>query len=241
MDIKTPLFNAPIEQTPGKFRRGRLSGLIGAEDPCAIRRGLGGKPQPGIAQPKPLPVVPVAEIQRLAVFHLRPVTPDGEKRKGRAGAVRQCVGAFTGAACPIADQAVFRDHQGKPSIDDGLRRQNFRQVADLCPPQLKGQCRGLEALALKISQRPPVEDVQAKIPVKGKSFFPQQRQMPQVSHQRGGDTQCLRPVQQSQKPGLVPVPPDTGQGGAVFPAEFRQSVQRFKQLQRKADPRGAAA
>ena len=103
VDCKKSLFNAPVKEAAGEFLRHVSSCLIGAENLDAFRSRLMREPQAGKSQTQTFPVVPVGQIQRLAVFHFSSVAPDGKQGEGRTGAIQQSVRPLTGTQ-PIRDR-----------------------------------------------------------------------------------------------------------------------------------------
>ena len=61
------------------------------------------------------------------------------------------------AAGAVLNQAVLRNHQGKPPVDNGLRRKNFFHVPNLGKAELEGKTGGFQPLLPEIVQGTAVD------------------------------------------------------------------------------------
>ena len=161
-----------------------------------------GEPQAGIGQATVLPLGLVRQPHRRTVLDLRPVAVGREQRELCPGAVLKIVWLAAGGllgdgvtrfgqvtAGFVLHQTVFRDHQGQPTIDDGLRRDQLLDIPHLWELQLEGQAGGGERLAPEIIQRAAVEHVEAEVAADSQPRVPQKGQMADIPRQSGGDTQ----------------------------------------------------
>ena len=84
-------------------------------------------------------------------------------------------------------QAVFREHQGKAAIDDGLARETLAEVPNLRVAQLERDARARKSLFFPESERGGVVDVQRPVAVQRCIESARERQVAEVADRHARD------------------------------------------------------
>lgn len=196
-------FCAAVEETAGDvLRRFDRFALIRAQHADAFRGALGRETELGKAQTERLPVLRlVREIENFAILNLAAAAPraqHGEVLAAPVGQLRRaCTRAVAGngggalgkvsTAERVRIQAVFREHQGKAAIDDGLAREALAEVTNLRVAQLERDARARKSLFFPESERGGVVDVQRPAAVQLAIKSTRERQVAEVADRHARD------------------------------------------------------
>ena len=120
----------------------------------------------------------------------------------------------------VVDDAVFHDHQGQPSVDNGLQRDGLGQVPDLGQFQLKGGGGRRNTQALELLEGLAVVDADAKVAGHGEAQIQRPLHPVQSTSQSLGNPQVLEYLQLLLQLVLFPVPADAGQQNSYLYAGF---------------------
>ena len=157
---------------------------------------------------------------------------DGELR---AGAVHQLLRALLTHALSgaVFHDAVLRDHQGHPAVDQHFRVHALADIPDLGQGHLKAQGGGGQFHLAAQIHRPGIEDIQAEIAADPQTALPNRQQQAQIANQGLPDADAPGQAQLLLQSLQLAVVDDPGQGRNNMLSPLHQIPEQLRLLGQK--------